>query len=61
MAVALIIWRLLPTFATRVLTAALAIGVYRLEPFLFSAAPGHYNWMPFLSFMTGSIDVDAGS
>jgi len=59
---AFIVWRLLPSFSARVLAAATLMGayivVYRLEPFTFSATPGPYSWMPFLSFMQGSIDVD---
>lgn len=30
----------------------------RLEPFHFRAAAGSFGWIPFLSFMQGSIDVD---
>ncbi len=64
-AVAFAIWRLLPSFAARVLVAAVLIGAYvvvfRLDPFAFSATPGPYSWMPFLSFMRGSIDVDVQS
>jgi VanZ family protein len=64
-AVAFAIWRLLPSFPARVMTAALLMAIYvvlfRLEPFTFSATPGPYSWMPFLSFMQGSIDVDVQS
>jgi VanZ family protein len=63
--IAFAVWRLLPSFATRVLTAAALMGAYvvvfRLDPFVFSATPGPYGWMPFLSFMQGSIDVDVRS
>jgi hypothetical protein len=37
------------------------IVLFRLEPFVFSAAPGPYSWMSFLSFMQGSIDLDVQS
>jgi VanZ family protein len=64
-AVAFAIWRLPPSFALRAMTAAFVMGGYviafRLEPFIFSSAPGYYSWMPFLSFMQGSIDVDVRS
>ena len=64
-AIAFAVWRLLPSFASRVLTAAAVMGAYvvvfRLDPFVFSATPGPYGWMPFLSFMQGSIDVDVRS
>ena len=64
-AVAFALWRLLPSFPARVTVAAALMGIYivefRLEPFVFSAAPGPYSWMPFLSFMQGSIDVDVQS
>src|SRR5579859_4470805 len=54
-AAAFAIWRLLPSFAARVLTSAALMGAYvivfRLDPFVFSATPGSYSWMPFLSFM----------
>ena len=64
-AVAFTLWRLLPSFPARVTVAAALMGAYvvafRLEPFAFSATPGPYSWMPFLSFMEGSIDVDVQS
>jgi VanZ family protein len=59
------IWRMLPTWPARVNTAAAAMGAYiivfRLHPFVFSNADGHYSWIPFLSFMQGSIDLDVQS
>ncbi len=59
------IWQALPTSRVRVLAAAAAMGAYvvvfRLDPFVFSPAPGHYSWTPFLSFMQGSIDIDVRS
>lgn len=46
-----------------VVTAFFAIIVMagRLEPFAFSAMPGHFGWIPFYSFMHGSIGVDMQS
>jgi len=59
------IWRVLPTRPARVAMAAAAMGAYvivfRLDPFIFSDTPRHYSWMPFLSFMQGSIDIDVQS
>jgi VanZ family protein len=59
------IWRILPTWRARVVVAATAMGVYvvvfRLDPFIFTDAPAPYSWMPFLSFMQGSIDIDVQS
>jgi VanZ family protein len=59
------IWRMLPTSPARVAVAAAAMGAYvivfRLDPFIFSETAGHYSWMPFLSFMQGSIDIDVQS
>jgi VanZ family protein len=59
------IWRTLPTGPARVAVAAAAMGAYvivfRLDPFIFSETAGHYSWMPFLSFMQGSIDIDVQS
>jgi hypothetical protein len=64
-AVAFVVWRLLPSFAARVRTAAVLMGAYaivfRLHPFVFSARPGPFGWVPFLSFMQGSVDVDVQS
>jgi VanZ family protein len=64
-AIAFAIWRILPTWRTRVVVAAAMLGVYvvvfRLEPFVFSPVSGPYSWMPFLSFMQGSIDIDVQS
>lgn len=64
-AIAFAVWRLLPSFPARVTAAAVLMGgnivLFRLEPFVFSATPGPYSWMPFLSFMQGSIDVDVQS
>jgi VanZ family protein len=64
-ALAFAIWRLPSSFALRAMMAAFVVGGYviafRLEPFVFSSAPGYYSWMPFLSFMQGSIDVDVRS
>jgi hypothetical protein len=37
------------------------VVVFRLEPFVFSEPSGPYSWMPFLSFMQGSIDIDVQS
>jgi VanZ family protein len=34
------------------------VVVERLEPFQFRAAAGSFGWIPFLSFMRGSIDID---
>jgi VanZ family protein len=63
--VAFSIWRILPTWRARVVIAAATMGVYvlvfRLDPFVFSEGSGHYSWMPFLSFMQGSIDIDVQS
>jgi len=63
--VAFSVWRLLPTWLARVTVAAAAMGAYvivfRLDPFVFSNTPGSYGWMPFLSFMQGSIDIDVQS
>jgi len=63
--IAFAIWRLLPPSPARVIAAAALMAVnivlFRLEPFVFSASPGPYSWMPFLSFMQGSIDVDVQS
>ena len=64
-AIAYTIWRLLPSSEARVAVAIVLMGIniviFRLEPFIFSATPGPYSWMPFLSFMQGSIDVDVRS
>jgi VanZ family protein len=63
--VAFAIWRILPTWRARVVIAAATMGIYvvvfRLEPFVFSESSGAYSWMPFLSFMQGSIDIDVQS
>ncbi len=59
------IWRLLPTWGMRIAVAGAAMGIYvvafRLDPFTFSDVAGHYSWVPFLSFMQGSIDIDVRS
>jgi VanZ family protein len=66
MMLAYCLWRVLRLWP-RVLTVAatLALGVYvtafRLEPFTLVDVGGHYGWMPFLSFMHGSIDLDVQS
>ena len=56
------IWTVLRTARSRVVVATAFMGIYvivfRLEPFQFSDAPAHFGWMPFLSFMHGSIDTD---
>jgi VanZ family protein len=63
--VAFAIWRILPTWRARVVIAAATMGIYvvvfRLDPFVFSDSSGPYSWMPFLSFMQGSIDIDVES
>ena len=35
-----------------------SVAAQRLEPFHFVAQARHFNWIPFLSFMQGSIQVD---
>lgn len=49
----------------RIGTAALLLGAYvvalRLEPFHFSEHAGRFGWIPFLSLMQGSIEVDVMS
>jgi hypothetical protein len=66
-AIAFLVW---PLFArlgprTRHLLLALALLAViiagRLEPFDFSAAPHPFQWIPFYSFMVGSISVDIQS
>jgi hypothetical protein len=56
------IWQILPTFRARIGIAATLMAVnvlaFRLEPFQFSEVAGRYSWMPFLSFMLGSIEID---
>lgn len=58
-------WKALPTPRARVIVAATLmaayVGMFRLAPFQFSDVAGHFSWMPFLSFMEGSIDIDVQS
>jgi VanZ family protein len=63
MALGCALWWLSPDrWRLRLATVLLAVYVIalRLEPFRF-AAPGHFNWIPFLAFMRGSIDIDVQS
>lgn len=48
---------------TALLTAALAALVleYRLEPFRFGTPPHAFGWLPFLSFLRGSIEINIRS
>ena len=66
MGLAYMIWRFLrPWPRAPVVIAATLLAIYvaafRLEPFTLSVVGGHYGWMPFLSFMQGSIDLDVQS
>jgi VanZ family protein len=66
MALAYAVWRGLspwPRAPTVIAATMLAIYVaaFRLEPFQLVSIGGHYSWMPFLSFMKGSIDLDVQS
>jgi VanZ family protein len=59
---ALVIWRLLPREGgprVTIVTLAFAsmIVVARLQPFTFSATPGAFGWVPFVSFLHGSTGV----
>jgi VanZ family protein len=60
------IWLLLGVSAplrlvvTTLLFTAIVIA-QRLEPFHFSELPGHFGWIPFYSFMQGSIGIDVQS
>ena len=60
---AFLVWRLVG--ARRATVAAGLLGAYlvlfRLEPFQFDVTDEHFSWMPFLSFMRGSIDTDVQS
>jgi hypothetical protein len=46
----------------RTVLIALAFCTYvvaeRLEPFRFGAIPGAFGWIPFLGFMSGSLEID---
>ena len=64
MALAFFIWRLLAerwqgTIAVALL--ALYVTALRLEPFRFAPEAAHFTWIPFVSFMRGSIDIDVQS
>jgi hypothetical protein len=48
-------WPRVPIVAAAILLCAY-VTVFRLEPFELADFGGHYGWMPFLSFMKGSID-----
>lgn len=66
MALAYLLWRAIRHQPRApVVVAATLLGFYvvafRLAPFDFAAVEGHYGWMPFLSFMQGSIDLDVQS
>jgi VanZ family protein len=60
------LWRILldrrrALYVTGVTLMAVYIVAQRLEPFQFTATGGHFGWVPFLSFMGGSIDLDIQS
>ena len=61
-ALALWILALLLTVRLRASVLALLLGTYivvdRLQPFLFQGIPRAFGWLPFRSFMTGSLEVD---
>jgi glycopeptide antibiotics resistance protein len=65
--IALCLWPVLLALGRRPRAAvvALILGVYivaeRLEPFQFLATTHAFGWIPFLSFMGGSIEVDMES
>jgi VanZ family protein len=61
---ALCVWPLGLLLPLRVRASLLAlvfggyIVVERLQPFLFEATPRGFGWLPFRSFMTGSLEID---
>ncbi len=64
--VAYALWLLLYGSArSRILVATLLLGLaitaQRLEPFQFHAAASPFGWIPFLSFMRGSTEIDVMS
>jgi glycopeptide antibiotics resistance protein len=50
-------WRGVPVMAASV-AMTLYLPVFRLAPFNFADEPNVYGWVPFFSFMQGSIDND---
>ncbi len=57
------VWRMLAPWPRAPLVAAAAamtlyLPVFRLAPFAFTDTPNPYGWIPFFSFMQGSIDTD---
>lgn len=40
------------------LTFCVYVIAERLEPFRFGATPGAFGWIPFLGFMSGSLEID---
>lgn len=59
-ALAFVIWRMIGRRATAVAAGLFGVYIvlYRLEPFRFDPYAEHFSWLPFLSFMRGSIDTD---
>ena len=61
---ALFLWALALLIAVRLRASVLALmlGAYiiveRLQPFLFQGSPKAFGWLPFRSFMTGSLEID---
>jgi glycopeptide antibiotics resistance protein len=60
------LWRILrdrrrALYVTSVTLMAVYIAGQQLEPFQFTATDGHFGWVPFLSFMGESIDLDIQS
>jgi VanZ family protein len=65
-ALAVLLWLAMPQRMSRaaaIVAAVLCatIIVSRLEPFVFRATPAHFGWMPFRSFLNGSLAVNVQS
>jgi VanZ family protein len=59
-ALAFVSWRMMGRRRAAVAAGLLGayIVLYRLEPFRFDPYAEHFSWLPFLSFMQGSINTD---